>query len=215
MDVFFKDQVTGNFHGHWWLVIGRAPLFVLILVLNFLPWSTTAVEWLARQKTRATCGTPPRAQKFILAWTALLIAGFALGANVSLRYLLPGTPLLAVLLADWLRGAESAGLVFSVRRILKIVLAALVLAIAVAIFIDSQWPLPAFLFEMIYGLFLFGIAVLGWGALWRKSLSAAEALGLAILLGWIIYLSAAMPVLLPDNARQIAVTLQQGQTGPR
>jgi len=215
LNVFFKDQVTGNFHGHWWLAIGRAPLFVLILVLNFLPWSPTAVEWLARQKTRATCGTPPHAQKFILAWTALLIAGFALGANVSLRYLLPGTPLLAVLLAAWLQGAESARLVLSVRRILKIVLAALVLAIAVAIFIDSQWPLPAFLFEMIYSLFLFGIAVFGWGTFWRKSLSAAETLGLAILLGWIICFSAAMPVLLPDNARQIAVTLQKGQTGPR
>jgi len=61
------------------------------------------------------------------------------------------------------------------------------------------------------GLFLFGVAVLGLGALWRKSFSAAEALGLAILLGWVIFFSAVIPILLPDNAQQIAVTLQQTQ----
>lgn len=212
--VFLVDQVTGNFRGHWWLSLGRAPLFALVLVFNFLPWSATVVEWFARKRFRATGSTPLPAQKFILAWTAVLIAGFALGANVSLRYLLPATPLLAVLLADWLRSADSTRLIFSLRRILKIVLAMLTLAVMVVFFVDSQWPLPVVLVELICGLFLFGITVFGLGAPWRKSFSAAEALGLAILLGWVIFFTAAMPLLLPDSARQIAATLQQDQTGP-
>lgn len=214
LSIFFNDQVMGNFHGHWWFALGRAPLFALILIVNFLPWSATAVEWFARGKSRVTGRIPTLAQKFILAWTALLIAVFALGENISLRYLLPATPLLAVLLTDWLQSAESTRLFFSLRRILKIVLAALVLAIATAIFIDSQWPVSAGPLALICGMLLFGIAALGWGALWRKSLSVAEALGLAILLGWIVAFIAAMPIRLPDSARQIAVTLRQGQPGP-
>jgi len=212
-NVFLDDQLTGNFHGHWWSPISRAPLFALILVLNFLPWSATAVEWLAREKSRAMGSTPPPAQKFILAWMAVLIAGFALGANVSFRYLLPATPLLAVLLADWLQSAESTRLIFSLRRILKIVLAMLTLAVMAGVLVDSQWPLPVVLLALICSLLLFGIAALASSALWRKSVSAAEALGLAILLGWVILFIAAMPVLLPDNAQQIAAALRQGQTG--
>ena len=212
--VFLNDQVTGNFHCYWWLAIGRAPLYALILVFNFLPWSVTAVEWLAREKSQATTNIPPLAQKFILAWTALLIAGFALGENVSLRYLLPATPLLAVPLADWLRSAEGTRLFFPLGRILEIALATLALAVIAALFVDSQWPLPTVLFAVISGLLLVGIAVLGWGALRRRSFSTAEALGLAILLGWMAFFTAAMPIRMPDSAQQIAATLRQGQAGP-
>jgi 4-amino-4-deoxy-L-arabinose transferase-like glycosyltransferase len=214
LNVFFDDQVTGNFHGHWWSPFGRAPLFALILIFNFLPWSATAGEWLLRKKQGAAGNVPLLAQKFILAWMALLIAGFALGEDVSLRYLLPGTPLLAVLLADWLRSAEQMRLIFSTRLILKIVLDALVLAIAAAFFIDTQWPLPAVLMALTCGFFLFGVVVLGLGAFWRNAFSAAEALGLAILLGWVIFFAAAMPMLLPDRAQQIAATLWQTQPDP-
>ncbi len=215
INVFFNDQVTGNFHGHWWFAIGRVPLFALILIFNFLPWSATAFEWFVRGKPRATGRTPPPARQFILAWTGLLITGFALGANVSLRYLLPATPLLAVLLADWLQSAESTQLFFSLMRFFKIILTVLTLAILVEFFVDSQWPLPVILVILICGWFLLGVATLGLGALWGKSLSVAEALGLALLLGWVIFFTATMPLRMPDSARQIAVTLRQGQIGPR
>lgn len=211
MKVFFSDQVTGNFHGHWWSLVGRAPLFALVLMFNFLPWSATLMELFLRKNGKTAGNVPPVAQKFIFGWTALLVIGFALGEVVSLRYLLPATPLLAVLLADRLQITESARLIFSTRLILKIVLAALVLATAAAFFIDTQWPLPAVLLALICCLFLFGVVVLGLGALWRKSFSAAEALGMAILLGWVIFFTAAMPALLPDRAQQIAVTLRQTQ----
>jgi hypothetical protein len=105
-------------------------------------------------------------------------------------------------------------LIFSTRLILKIVLAVLVLAIAAAFFIDIQWPLPVVLMALTCGFFLLGVAVLGLGALWRKYLSVAEALGLTILLGWVVFFAAAMPILLPDRAQQIAATLWQTQTDP-
>jgi len=209
LNVFLADQVTGNFHGHGWSPFWRAPVFALVLIFNFFPWSTTTLEWSLRRKNPGSSNVPPQAQKFIIEWTVLLIVGFALGANISLRYLLPATPLLAVLLSDWLRGAESAHLIFSLRRVLKIVLAALGLAVIAAVFVDSQWPLSRVWLMATSGLFLFGIAVLGLGALWRQSFSPAEALGLAILLGWMIFFTVTMPVLLPDRAQQIAVTLRQ------
>ena len=212
--VFFNDQVTGNFHGHWWFAISRAALFALILILNFMPWSLTAVEWFAREKSSARGSTPPAAQQFILAWTGLLIAAFAFGANISVRYLLPATPLLAVLLADWLQRAEGTRLFFSLGRNLKIVLATLTLAILAEFFVDSQWPSSAILFALICGWFLFGIMMLGLGALWRKSISVAEALGLALLLGWGIFFTAVIPIRMPDSAWQIAVTLRLDQTRP-
>jgi len=230
LGVFFDDQVTGNIHAfgglfdrlhhwppvqnHWWSPLWRAPAFTLVLIVNFLPWSATVLEWFVRNKNFTAGNVPSLAQKFILAWTALLIGGFALGVNVSLRYLLPVTPLLAVLLAGWLQSAAGVRLTFSIRWILKIVLAMLTLAVMAEFFVNSQQMLSAVPFVLVSGLFLSGVAALGWGALRRKSFSAAEALGLAILLGWIIFFTTAMPILLPDSARQIAVTLRRTQAGP-
>ena len=229
LGVFFDDQVTGNFHGHWWAILYRAPLFALVLGFNFLPWSLPAIEqWLrsglmprraglsgvAPGRESQPSGPVAGAQKFILAWTAVLIIGFACGTNVSLRYLLPATPLLAVLMANWFQGAEGARLIFSVRRLLVIVLAALALADATAFFIVSQWPMPAVVPALLCGLFLAGMVLLGLGALWRKSFSAAEAMGVAILLFWPLLFAAAMPALLPDRAQQMAATLLQTQADP-
>jgi 4-amino-4-deoxy-L-arabinose transferase-like glycosyltransferase len=206
---FFGDQVSGNLHGHFWSPVLRMPLFALILFFNFLPWSATAVEFLARRKVLEPGDVPPLADKFILAWTAVLILGFSLGANVSLRYLLPATPLFSILIADCLQRAESVRLIFSVRRILKIILVALLLADVAMFYVDSQWPLPMAALVLACGLLLSGIV-----ALWRKSIPAAEALGLAVLLFWLMLFSAAMPVLLPDRAQQIAATLLQAQVNP-
>jgi 4-amino-4-deoxy-L-arabinose transferase-like glycosyltransferase len=216
-NAFFDDQVVGNIfpsqlssvRNHWWSPFWRVPVYALFLVFNFLPWSATVVESLARRKSPAAENVPPSAQKFILAWTTVLVLGFALGTNVSVRYLLPAAPLLAVLIVAWLQGAEQMKLVFSVRRIFAVALAALVLADAAALVVDSQWPLPAALPVLTCGIFLFGIAALGIVVWRKKSFSAAEGLGLAMLLGALLFFSAAMPLLLPDRAQQIAAALQR------
>jgi 4-amino-4-deoxy-L-arabinose transferase-like glycosyltransferase len=207
--VFFGDQVSGNMHGQFWSPLLRVPQFVLILIFNFLPWSAVVIEWLARKKIFVADNLPPLAQKFILSWTTALIIGFSLGANVSLRYLLPATPLVAILVACWLQNAESARLIFSAKHFFQMILAALVLAVAVTLFVDSQWPLPIAMLVLTCGLFLTGLVALAFGVLRRKTFSATEGLSLAILFGWLLFFFAAMPVLLPDRAHQIAATLKQ------
>jgi 4-amino-4-deoxy-L-arabinose transferase-like glycosyltransferase len=208
----FGDQVSGNIHGHFWSPILRAPLFTLILFFNFLPWSVPAVEFLFRRKTLEPSPILPAAKNFMLGWTAILILGFALGANVSLRYLLPAAPLFAILIANALSRSEKFPLIFSVRRVLKITLVFLVLLDAAAFLILSQWPLPNFFAPAICLLFLAATVVLGFGA-WREKFSAAAALGTAILTGCLILFVAVMPVLLPDRAQQIAAALEQAQIG--
>jgi 4-amino-4-deoxy-L-arabinose transferase-like glycosyltransferase len=207
---FFGDQVTGNMHGHFWSPVFRVPQFALVLAVNFLPWSLTVIEWFARKKSFAASNVPPGAQKFILVWTTVLIVGFSFGANVSLRYLLPATPLMAVLFAVWLRSAESVPLIFSTRRIFKIALAVLIFGDALAFLIGSQFPLPLVFSALIGGLLLLAVAALGLGVR-RQKFSAALGLGLGALMLWLIIFTAAMPILLPDCSQQIATVLKRTQ----
>jgi 4-amino-4-deoxy-L-arabinose transferase-like glycosyltransferase len=215
LGVLFGDQVTGNFHGHFWSPLLRAPVFALFLIFNFLPWSTTTIEFLARRKVLEAGDIPPVARQFIIAWAAALIIGFSLGANVSLRYLLPATPLVAILIADCLQKSENVRLIFSVRNVLKVVLIALALADMGGFFVVLQWPMPLVALILIFGVILIGIAVLGFSAFQKKSFSAAEGLALAILLGWVILFTTAMPVLLPDRSQQIAAVLLRTQKDSR
>jgi len=210
-EIFFGDQVTGNVHGHFWSPLVRAPQFALILFFDFLPWSATAIELLARRKNLKAGAIPRLANNFILAWTTVLILGFALGENVSPRYLLPAAPLIAILVADCAQRSESVHLIFSLHRILKIVLIALILTDAAIFYVDSEWPLPVIALALTCGLFLVGIIALGLGVFWHKSLSAAPALGLALLLSRPMFFVAAMPVLLPDRSQQIAAILERTQ----
>jgi 4-amino-4-deoxy-L-arabinose transferase-like glycosyltransferase len=205
---FFGDQVTGNMHGHFWSPLFRMPQFALVLVVNFLPWSLTGTEWFARKKSFAAGNVPPGAQKFILAWTTVLIVGFSFGANVSLRYLLPATPLMTVLFAVWLQNAESVPLIFSTRRIFKFALAVLIFGDALAFLIESQFSLPLIFSALIVGLLLLAIVALGL-AVRRQKFSAALGVGLAALMLWLIIFTAAMPILLPDCSQEIAAALRQ------
>jgi hypothetical protein len=197
-------------HGHFWSPLFRVPQFALVLVVNFLPWSLTGIEWFVRKKSFAASNVPPGAQKFILAWTAALIVGFSFGANVSLRYLLPATPLMAVMFAVWLQNAESVPLIFSTRRILKFALAVLIFGDALAFLIETQFPLPLIFSALIAGLLLLAIVALRL-AVRRQKFSAALGLGLAALMLWLILFTAAMPILLPDCSQEIAAVLKQTQ----
>lgn len=205
---FFGDQVTGNMHGHFWTPIFRVPLFALILLFNFLPWSATTLEFLARRKLLETGAVPVKAKNFILWWTLVLILGFSLGANISLRYLLPATPLVAVLFADVLVRIKEFPLVISVQCLLQIALALLAVGAITAFYVDSQWPQPIILPVAVGVLVLAGVVVLRFSTV-RNKLTAAEALGFSILTMWILFFYAAMPILFPDRAQQIAKTLRQ------
>jgi len=131
----------------WWAPVWRTPMFALVLAVNFLPWSLPAIEvwWRNFREGRHVAdpnyGTAARrpSRQFILAWGAVLVAGFALGSNVSVRYLLPAAPLLAILVADVLAGAGDMRLIFSPREILKFLLWTLGVLLSVAIVVNSQW----------------------------------------------------------------------------
>ncbi|MCX6895387.1 MAG: glycosyltransferase family 39 protein [Verrucomicrobia bacterium] len=199
---FFDDQVSGNLHGGWWSPLWRAPVFALILAVNFLPWSLPAIEAWLRGKRLPTVVMPAAART----WSAVLVVGFALGSNVSVRYLLPAAPLMAVLVADILAGAADAKLIFSPRQIMKFLLGTLAVLLAVAIGINLQWGLTLALI-LAGALFLAAGAALAWGALRRGWFSATEGAGLALLLIFPLLFFAISPVTLPDPTQQMADTL--------
>lgn len=215
--VLFDDQVTDNLHGYVWSPVWRAPLFALILVVNFLPWSLPAVELLIRNRKWPPGLLPPGAQKFILGWTLFLIMSFSLGSNLSMRYLLPVTPLMCVLLAAWLQNIESQSLIFSLARILKATLVILLLAAMTAFFIgwECRWPITILL--PIFALFVAGISLLWRGMARQDNFPAAERLGLALVFIWIMIAAGLMPAVLPEASQQLAGVLRQlplGATRP-
>jgi 4-amino-4-deoxy-L-arabinose transferase-like glycosyltransferase len=212
--VFYEDQVTDNVHGHWWSPLWRLPVYGLILALNFLPWSLPALEaWLRGKWTPSASRLNPRAQAFIIAWCAVLVAGFAFGENISLRYLLPATPLAAILVAEILAGADGGALWFSTRRMLKFVLGLDLLLCAAALAINAQWDMSTAEF-LAANLFFLMVVMLGLGALGRGWFSTGEGLGLALLLIFPLLFLAVNRVLLPNPCQQMAMMVRQTDHAP-
>jgi 4-amino-4-deoxy-L-arabinose transferase-like glycosyltransferase len=218
---FFGDQVSGNVHGAWWSLVWRAPVYGLVFAVNFLPWSLPALEawlrgnwkWVSAEGLTDVEFQRARSRKFILAWSAVLAIGFALGTNVSVRYLLPATPLLAVLVADIVAGTVATPLTFSVRRIFKFMLGLLLLLALVAGIVNAQWDLNPLLI-MTVALFGAGIVTLGLGALRRGWLTPNAGLGISILLVLPVLFFAVNRVLLPDPAEQLASTFRRARIDP-
>ena len=210
---FFSDQVTGNIHGAWWAPVWRVPAYALVLAVNFLPWSLPAIEGWWRTRGAAATGVPNVARQFILAWSAALVVAFALGNNVSVRYLLPAAPLLAILVADVLAGAGAGRLVFAPREILKFLLGTLAVLLVAAIFINWQWGLTLPL-VLVAALFLAAGAALAWGALRRGWFSELQGVGLALLLIFPLLFFGMSPVALPDLTEQMAKALEREHLDP-
>ena len=207
--VLFDDQVTDNLHGYVWSPVWRGPLFAFILIVNFLPWSLPAIELLIRKKNWPASSMPPLAQKFILGWTLFLVFSFSLGSNLSLRYLLPVTPLMSILLAGWLQNCETHKLIFSWVRILKATLGILLLAALMAFFIGWECRWPILILLPIFILFGVGIILLWRGMSRPNNFSAAERLGLALVFAWIMITAGLIPAVLPDASQQLAEVLRQ------
>jgi 4-amino-4-deoxy-L-arabinose transferase-like glycosyltransferase len=206
---FYVDQVTGNLHGHWWDSGVHLGLYALALGLNFMPWSLPALENLFRSPAHPAARVLAAARNFILAWTVLVVVIFSFAENFSLRYLLPATPLLGILLADWLVGTASFPALFSLRRLFLLMLGVLTLLTAVCWFVAAQWPwsqlFPALLFVPV----LAALALLAWLTLHRRALALSTALGLTFLGAWPILFAAVLPLQLPESTHQIAAALRQ------
>jgi hypothetical protein len=206
--VFYEDQVTDNVRGHWWSPLWRLPVYVAILAVNYLPWSLPALEAWGRGKWKPSpSGMNSRAQNFLLAWCLTLVAVFALGENISVRYLLPAAPMGAILLAEILTDAGAQTIFFSTRRILIFILGLDLLVCAAALAINAQWDTSASVF-LAANLFAVVVLFLGLGALSRNWLSPAEGLGLAIILIFPLLFLALNRVLLPDPCEQMAMNVK-------
>ena len=206
---FFDDQVTGNLHGSLFAPLWRAPVFALLLLVNFLPWSLPAFEtWWRGGKVFAANQLNAPTRGFILAWAAVLVMGFALGSNVSPRYLLPAAPLFAIFVADILASATDTGLFFSQRRLLKFALGLLLVLNFAAMLMQLQWPTPI-LALMAVGLFVGVVLVLGFGVMRWSWFAVNEGLGLAVLLIFPLLFFVGSPAALPDPCEQMAMSLQR------
>lgn len=219
---FFDDQVSGNMHGAWWAPIARVPVYALVLVVNFLPWSLPTAEMGLRRlrgKSPRQLPDPPAnpawqsARRFILAWAGILIVGFSLGSNISLRYLLPATPLMAIVVADWIVTAAELKLIFSLRRISWFLAGLLGVLVLGATGLNLQWPFD-FTALLMGGLLLAVVVLLVWGAGKAAWFTPAESAGLLLLLTFPILFFALNKVVLPDPCEQMAAAVKRAPLNP-
>ncbi len=209
---FWGDQVSGNLGGAWWAPGYRMLLFILILVVNFLPWSLTFLEALVRKKfTRVPTPSERAAGWFILAWTTMLIVIFSLGTNVSTRYLLPAAPLLAVFLG-WKLENTTDELLFSIKRLAKVFFVIFAASAILVLVISAQlagWKVSLLLLLVI--LLLAGALALAAFRGWE--LTSSETLAVTIFLFFPLVSLSLQQLVLPSKAEQIVNGLQRFNSG--
>jgi 4-amino-4-deoxy-L-arabinose transferase-like glycosyltransferase len=204
---FWGDQVAEKVAVGRWESAAHILLFLVLYILNFLPWSLAVGE--ARKRHGATQVEPHRrdAHRFILLWGLLIAVVLGLGINVSVRYLLPASPLLAVYFADLLHRSSAELKYFSFGRLLKILLTifAMIGIGASVIIVDLMSSLRGI---GVLSLFLAAVAVLMIGVKTRWC-STAVALGIAIFLLFPFLFLSLQPLILPDQSAQIARKLDE------
>ncbi len=104
-NAFWFDQVEEKITRTWYDPAVNIPLFVLLLLFNFVPWSIIAIETALRRSITSVpeAGTAqrlPYLNPLILGWALVCCIVFGLGGNLSLRYILPCAPLLSIGLAE-------------------------------------------------------------------------------------------------------------------
>jgi len=212
---FFADQVTDNLDGHFWTPALRILPFAGMVLVGFLPWSLVIGEGIFRQKQWAGGNVPPILRRFILIWTAALVVGFSIGSNISTRYTLPATPLLAILLADWFSALNEDALFFNLTRIILATVAFLCAASTTIILVAYEWHAPL-LFPCVATALVVALLIgLGAGSVRLNYFPRPEALGLCMLAGWLILIMAIIPVLPSDSAIQTAEALKKMPGSPR
>jgi hypothetical protein len=214
---FWGDQVSRNVAGRSGGFLASPSLrlilfFCAFYFLTFLPWSAlaAAVAW-KRERPAAPAAALRQAAGFILPWCLVLAVLLAYGRNLSIRYLLPAAPLVAVLLGDYLSRAGGQGAQACAARCFNLLagLAALLgLALGSLVFAAAS---PAF---GLVALSLFWLVLSG--LVWlvgRRQISSFAGLGalplVVVLAGFVLVRS----VFLPDVATQIAGRIRAGGLG--
>ena len=205
---FFHDQVSYNLRGSWYSPAWHLPIYASILAINFLPWSLTSLEIWCRKIRHGLqpSGTLTSqfdvwgiARAFILSWTGTLVVVFSLGANLSLRYLMPVAPLLAIYLAQVMAQAEGVSRVFSPKKLLGIVWGLLIVVLLIGLLIACLWH------DVSAASWL--LACFAGALVLMRSGSETERVGVGILSIFPLLTLASFPIALPVPGEQIAQSL--------
>jgi len=198
LQAFWGDQVAEKTAGGL-TALWQFPACLGIYVLNFLPWSLIggAALWQRRRwPWQDAQGL------LLLGWGMLIAVIFAGGEFLSLRYLLPATPALAVLGAVWLEGTTEEFRTWIGTSWTRLLLGVAGLLILIGIYLHLQirpeHSTPASILLIAGGL---AVALV---IIWR-SVRPQPLVGIAtsVSLLWLVALWASSALLLPDTAAQM------------
>ncbi|MGR9071427.1 MAG: ArnT family glycosyltransferase [Gammaproteobacteria bacterium] len=206
---FVADQVTHKIKLDPSQILRNLYFYLTSYVgLYFLPWNAAIAWGLIRgdYKNHDNDGTMPRLRLFILGWLLFSLLLFSLGERMTSRYLLPCSPLVALLLADFLSRMDTARLNACLGALLKTL--AVLMSIFGLLLAVLHWQLEH---GLVTGatLALFGLFS---ARLWRlhalpAGLSKAYSLAVGIFLAWPILFAELIPVI-PDSGREAAEILR-------
>jgi 4-amino-4-deoxy-L-arabinose transferase-like glycosyltransferase len=204
---FWNDQVSVNFEWNLTGAPGKVLGFFAFYGVIFFPWSGMA----AWTRIRNTVVSPElervkSLRGFLLPWCGFLAVLFGAGNNLTTRYLLPASPLLALFLADWLSRIDGERFEKSARNIFVALTILIVLSGVAATYLvfqivslNAALCVAAAYFASASGLAFF---------VGRRLLSASCAIGFSIFL---FFPLAAIPwraVFYPDLATQLGRRLR-------
>src|SRR3990172_4218839 len=200
-NAFWGDQFVEKVAVGRWESASHILFFLVLYVLNFLPWSLAAGEALTRRGHMQVDPSQRLAHRFILFWSLVIAVVFGFGINVSVRYLLPASPLLAVYFANLLLGSAAGLKFFSFGRLLKMLLTvfAVIGIVASAIIAELMSPLRG---AGVLLLFLATVAVLV-GGVKSRWCSTSVALGVTIFLPFPLLFFSLKPFFLQAQSAQI------------
>lgn len=181
--------------------------YLMSYVVIFLPWLLCLGYGFHKHKSKTALATPQRrAGVFIVIWTLLLPIIFGLGPALSVRYLLPAFPLVAIALAICLCRFPQPSITIVTDQLLNIVTALLIALTILGLTILWQTDLvtnhfagPAVLFLAI----LF-VAI----RLQKHHLSSPASFSFSFFLLIPLLAAVATPFTLPDQSAQIARALR-------
>ncbi len=208
LSVFVEDQIREKLEMSLMQIPKRWLFYILYFIgLGFLPW--ILAFFCARSgEAKADSDANPYLRGFVLAWLALCIVVFSFGYRNTTRYLLPLSPLLAILSVDYLCRLDSVklGRCFGVLANVLLVLLSIV-----GILLGSLlWQLELKNVAVAVVLLFSAVAACGlWlNTLFRSSWRQGYLLAIGQFLLWPLMFTALYPVL-PDSGAEAARILRQ------
>jgi 4-amino-4-deoxy-L-arabinose transferase-like glycosyltransferase len=209
LDVFWSDQVKERVTGDRWMPLVQFPLFIALCGLCFLPW-LLPVAVRSREVWRKVANAqdgPLPAIRFIVLWILTFSMFAASVSKFSTRYVLPVTPLIAVLVAMALTHVDikrfRPWLRFGLATAALLLLLLATVAAVVSVQLDAS-PLDTVLAVTLASI---GVLLAGYG--FRSSrMTAAVCLTVLVYLAFPLSFLSIRHFALPDQGAQLADRLR-------